>query len=172
MPFPKRRTFAKGLQAEPMSRREASTEAPVYPYAYAAKPAATAPAANMPREVLFRMPGCEKPGMYVKVTVPPGFDGGEKYRRVDELAPRVLEVADGWASIRDLMTPEGRVDDAALVAVLVAQTSCRSVDDLRSIESVGRALMHIANPKIYIPLADLDRKLVAEARGSASAAVI
>lgn len=114
-------------------------------------------------EMAFRLPrDGVPPGLLVKVPVPPGFGGPEKFRRVDMIARLIYEVAYGWASITDLLAVKKDdaklyVDDCCLVAVMVAHGAAKSVAELRRIESVGRMLVHLANPKVNIPLTDLER---------------
>lgn len=118
------------------------------------------------REMAFRIPREGAPSsMFVKVPIPPGFGGSEKFRRVDKVARLIYEAAHGWADVSELMAkrpgPGGKeqlyVDDCALIAVLVAQSCAKSVEELRRVESIGRTLMHLSNPAAKIPLTDVER---------------
>jgi hypothetical protein len=115
------------------------------------------------KEMAFRIPRDNAPsGMMVKVIVPPGFSGVDKYKRVDKVARLIYEAAYGWVDLSELMlkrSGSGKlyVDDCALVAVLVAQSCAKSVQEMRRVESVGRMLLHLSNPEAKIPLTDVER---------------
>lgn len=122
--------------------------------------------ATVRKEMAFAFPRDNAPsGMFVKVAIPPGFGGTDKYKRVNALARLIYDAAYGWVDIEDLLAKrpsDGRlyVDECALVALLVSQSCAQSIDELRRVESIGRVLMHLANPAARIPLTDLDRSVL------------
>jgi hypothetical protein len=85
--------------------------------------------------VAFRSP--RHPGVYVRVKLPDGFDF-TKFRKVDELAIRVHEIANGCAA-NDLPP-----DKTSIVAIMVALQCCRDENEWSRVVDLARTVIRSA----------------------------
>jgi hypothetical protein len=110
--------------------------------------------------VLFKSP--RDRGIYVKVKLPPGFDDTQ-YRRVDDLAQQVYEIANDTGPASFANFP---VDNTGLVAILIAQQCCYDEEEWARVTDMGRAVLYLMYGETVrgtcITLNDRSRKMVNE----------
>ena len=88
-------------------------------------------------DVLFSSP--RDKGLFVKVGLPPGFDVGQ-YRKVDELAKKVYEIANntGPATFKDFP-----LNSYGIVALMVAQKCCYNEAEWNRVANVSKAVLFL-----------------------------
>ena len=94
--------------------------------------------------VAFRSPRGDR-SLFVKVSLPPDFDETQ-YRKVDELAKQVYEIANGTGPATFKEFPS---DVTALVAIMVAQQCCADEDEWNRVTDLGRATLFLTYGDVF-----------------------
>lgn len=101
--------------------------------------------------------------VYVKVKLPPGFDVTQ-YRRVDALAKQVYEIANDTGPARFVDYP---IDNAGLVAIMIAQQCCHDEEEWGRVTDMGRAILHLSyGESVIIPLNDRSMKFIRDKKNT------